>query len=182
MEENLYAAPEVNVVDVVSDAMASDYELASRSARLGARILELLILLPAFGAIIYSMLRVFETLGDGTPEEARAEALAGSFEMALRIGGTYVLIYTVINTIMLVRSGQTVGKKLMKIKIVRYETGERVGAGRMIGFRVLTPWIFGAVKVAYIGIIFRWVNILCIFGEKRQCIHDKIADTVVVNC
>lgn len=180
MDENVYAAPEVNVVDVVSDAMASDYELASRSARLGARILELLILLPAFGAIIYSMLRAFETLGGGTPEEVKAKALAGSISIALWISGIYVLIYTIINTIMLVRSGQTVGKKLMKIKIVRYETGERVGAGRMIGLRVLVPWFIGALD--YIGQIFSWVDMLFIFGKKRQCLHDKIADTVVVNC
>ena len=111
---------------------------------------------------------------------------------------TPLAIYGLINLSMLAKDGQTVGKRLMRIRIVD-EIGNRVGFMRaffyrdgvviLIGFGVagfrFTIAMFlpefdivgSALYVAFV--VFSWVDILMIFSENRQCLHDRIAKTCV---
>jgi len=175
MEENVYAAPEVNVVDVVNDAMVGDYELASRMSRLGARFIEGLIMIPLFALVMYSL------YSNGQLESAERMGsweVLGSFSTGVTVVyWGYNGLFLLINAILLVSSGQSIGKKILGIKIVRQHTGEQVGGWRILGLRSFLPWGIEQL-VQIIGLI----NILFIFGKKRQCLHDKIADTVVVKC
>ena len=76
---------------------------------------------------------------------------------------------------LLIRWGQTLGKRLVKIRIVREEDGGLPGFGRVIGVRVIVNGIL-AVWMAY-----ALIDVLFIFGNSRRCIHDRIAGTKVVN-
>jgi uncharacterized RDD family membrane protein YckC len=72
------------------------------------------------------------------------------------------------------QSGQTLGKRLRNIRMVRSD-GSPVSVARVILLRNLVP---GLVNSAC-G-FFSLVDALFIFGEERRCLHDVIADTIVV--
>ena len=41
-------------------------------------------------------------------------------------------------------------------------------------------WSHGALVVPFIGGFYSIIDSLMIFGEQRRCIHDYIADTIVI--
>ncbi|WP_234430918.1 RDD family protein [Streptomyces sp. NRRL F-4489] len=71
--------------------------------------------------------------------------------------------------------GGTLGKAICGLRVVRLETGEKLGFGHALG-----RWL------AYLGIgmvpVLGLVNVLsCIWNEPfRQCMHDKAAKTAVI--
>ncbi|MCE2488730.1 MAG: RDD family protein [Anaerolineae bacterium] len=67
--------------------------------------------------------------------------------------------------------GQTPGKKLMNIRVIK-EDGSAIGDGDAI-IRVLVGWISGAVFL--IGYI--WA----LFDQRNQTWHDKAVGSLVVN-
>jgi len=174
MEENVYAAPEVNVVDVVNDG--GDYELATRGSRLGALMLEGLItggIVVVLGLItgLISSLNYDPTDAPGPNAVTALTPL-----LTLLVMG----IFWIINIVLLVKNGQTIGKKIVGIRIARPDDGRKASFGRIFGLRIMIPTII--IYIPIVGFIFALANILFIFGESRQCLHDKIADTVVVKC
>ena len=73
----------------------------------------------------------------------------------------------------LVRNGQSIAKKMLAIKVVRRD-GSPVSLGRLFWLRNAIVGVLGVIP------LFSIIDALFIFGESRQCIHDKIADTIVV--
>jgi uncharacterized RDD family membrane protein YckC len=71
------------------------------------------------------------------------------------------------------RNGQTIGKKLLGIKVVRSD-GSKASLGRIFWLRNVVNTVLGFIPLYGI------VDLLLIFGEARQCVHDKIADTIVI--
>jgi uncharacterized RDD family membrane protein YckC len=86
--------------------------------------------------------------------------------------------------ILLSTYGQTVGKLLMRIRIVSKPTGEPVGFMRAVLLRAIVPgtlfgftdWLISPIAFGVLLI----VNIVFIFGPDRRCLHDYIAGTKVV--
>jgi uncharacterized RDD family membrane protein YckC len=76
------------------------------------------------------------------------------------------------------RTGQSIGKRLLKIQVVRVD-GRRAGAPRVALLRNVAPAIIGQVPV--VGWLVGIVNVFMLFGEERRCVHDYIAGTVVVD-
>jgi uncharacterized RDD family membrane protein YckC len=81
------------------------------------------------------------------------------------------------NLLWLHKYGQTIGKRIMKVRIVRNDA-TRAGLARIFFLRMMVPGIIGAIPI--VGHLFSLVNICFIFRDDRRCIHDLIADTVVV--
>ncbi|GAB3756985.1 RDD family protein [Microlunatus parietis] len=69
------------------------------------------------------------------------------------------------------RTGQSLGKRLMKIKLIGEQTGQPIGAGYAF-LRDLVHIVDGA---AYIGYL--WP----LWDEKRQTFADKLMQTIVVD-
>jgi len=92
-------------------------------------------------------------------------------------GGVGILIFLVVQGYPLNATGQTWGKKMLKIKIVDLE-GRKPEFTRLFALRYLTTQVIGLVP--FLGTIYGLVNVLFIFGEDRRCLHDKIAGTRVV--
>ncbi|NUQ96228.1 MAG: RDD family protein [Streptomyces sp.] len=71
--------------------------------------------------------------------------------------------------------GSTLGKRICKVRIVRRGTGQPVGFWRALIREVVWP-------VANFIPVFGWLNSLWCLWDKpyRQCVHDKIADTMAV--
>ena len=88
-----------------------------------------------------------------------------------------IVLFLLIQGYLLATTGQTIGKKLIGLRIVR-SNGERPDVGHVIGLRYMLIWVIAAVPV--VGWIFALVDALMIFRDSRKCLHDNIADTIVV--
>jgi uncharacterized RDD family membrane protein YckC len=99
----------------------------------------------------------------------------GTFATIALVVGFALGIYTLV---LLYRSGQTIGKKIVGIRIVRTD-GSRAGLLRILGLRYIVPGVISAIPL--LGFFFALADALVIFGEQRRCIHDYIADTIVVD-
>lgn len=157
---NPYAAPTSRVEQYVehNDGVV----LASRGARLGAHLLDTLLYGLCFIGIIMA------AVGAGA-RTAGALALLG----VLAGLGLFAA-----NLVMLHRHGQSVGKRIVGIRIVRSD-GSRCALGRIVGLRMGVPILISLIPFA--GYVFGLLDPLSIFREERRCIHDHIADTIVVD-
>ena len=97
---------------------------------------------------------------------------AGPRIAAFVIGMVGLLFVIVIYLRALGRSGQTWGRRITGIHVVRNRTGEPIGFGRALG-RQLFGFTISRVALA-LGYL--WM----LWDEERQTWHDKLADTVVV--
>lgn len=159
---NVYAPPEARVDDVVPEG---EVILAERGTRLAAAIIDTII-----------MFFVAAIVGFAVGIGAFATGNVG-FGMQLTIQVASMIGYLAINGYWLAKNGQSVGKKLMGIKIVRSD-GSKCPIERIVGLRLLPLWIVNAIP--YIGWLAGLIDALCIFRESRKCLHDDIADTIVV--
>lgn len=86
-----------------------------------------------------------------------------------------VLIYLFIQVYLLTTKGQTIGKKLLKIKIVQYPSGMEGGFTRNFLLRYFVNNLF-----AYLIPLYGIVDVLFIFSEEQRCLHDRLAGTMVI--
>jgi uncharacterized RDD family membrane protein YckC len=80
--------------------------------------------------------------------------------------------------VLLVRHGQTVGKRVLGMRILRSD-GTRCSPGRIIGLRYGVGFLLTVIPV--VGSLYALLDALLIFRGSRKCLHDNIADTIVVN-
>jgi uncharacterized RDD family membrane protein YckC len=74
-------------------------------------------------------------------------------------------------------TGQTIGKKWMRIRIVKVD-GSPVTFGDGV---VLRDWVMRGIGfIPCVGGIISLVGILMIFGDGHRCLHDQIAGTKVI--
>ncbi|GGA34205.1 RDD family protein [Dyella nitratireducens] len=88
-----------------------------------------------------------------------------------------VLVVISINIALLNGNGQTIGKRAVGTKIVRTD-GSEVELWRVIVLRYLP--LFFARLIPFIGGLAYLADALVIFGNEKRCIHDYIADTIVI--
>ncbi len=163
---NPYQAPQARVYDVAEQGQ--DFVLAERSTRLGATLLDVAMLMVPGIAAAVSLPSLMA--GQGAPASQ-------SMSWVMVAGGVAMLGLFITNLIFWHRYGQTIGKRILKIKIVRSD-GSRAGLRRIFFMRYMVPGLVGNIPVA--GVVFSLVNVLMIFRESRKCLHDNIADTLVI--
>jgi uncharacterized RDD family membrane protein YckC len=111
-------------------------------------------------------------------------ATFGLFFLVVFVGA---IAWTVWTIVLVYKYGQTVGKKVMGIRVVRMD-GSRVSFARFFFLRWLAvaviSWIVSVVGAAmhlhFLGNLVSLVDALLIFGAAHRCLHDYIADTQVV--
>jgi uncharacterized RDD family membrane protein YckC len=161
--ENPYATPRAPVVRAEYPADAGSDALASRGSRLAASLIDglaaVVILLPALAAIFFV-------------DANSSLSTMGIFFAAL--SGIAFLVFAVYQLSMLVRQGQTLGKKAMNIRIVNYSDGQIPPTGRLLGMRYIVNSLLGNIP------FYTFLDLLFIFGSERRCIHDYLAGTKVV--
>jgi len=164
---NPYAPPKAAVRDV-ADPDAAD-EPAGRGIRLVAAILDGIIL----GAMVYTPL-IFTGVFAGIMSARAGRVVTPHFLGVAGLVACIGLIAWIWLTVLFVsRNGQSIGKKLLGIKVVRKD-GSKASLARIFWLRNVVNIIISIIP--FYGLI----DVLLIFGEARQCIHDKIADTIVV--
>jgi uncharacterized RDD family membrane protein YckC len=171
---NNYAPPKSEVADVVPD----DDVKASRGSRLGASILDsLIIFLPMTPAYVQAVPLLARAAG-GVPRNALAVwgviASTGSW---FYVGLLWAVIMLTINGILTYRNGQSIAKKWLGIKDVRTD-GSRVSFARIFWLRNVLNICISYIPI--IGAFYGLIDALFIFGPAKRCVHDYIADTIVV--
>ncbi len=165
-EQNPYAPPEAETT--VMSSTEAGVELASRGARLAAVLLDSVLIMVVTVPILFLM-GVF----GGAEEPVRELTLTENIVLAIVGIGWYFIL----NGYLLATNGQTVGKKLLDIKIVR-KNGEKISFGRIVGLRMAPFWAIAYVP--FLGGIISLIDALLIFRESRYCLHDDVADSMVI--
>ena len=163
--DNPYAAPSA----IVAQAAEPGYvEKASRGRRLGAYFIDTLLYTLCWGPGYFQLAMASEEVPFEYGPIGTAISILGL------VAGLALFGY---NLWLLHDHGQTVAKRLLRIRIVRTDGG-RASLGRLFWMRSVLPAFLSAIPC--LGTIFSLVDSLMIFGEDRRCLHDKMADTIVV--
>jgi uncharacterized RDD family membrane protein YckC len=156
--------------------------LAEQFSRLGARVIDGLILggitmiifVPLFVVIVVATTSEIEVAPDGTVTGG-----GPSFALMLLVYlGMFVFIIAaqfLYEVQFAKRTGQTIGKRMLKIRVVPTAPHQPITAGHLAKRWLVTG---PGGMIPGLGLI----NALWCLWDKpyRQCLHDKFADTVVV--
>jgi uncharacterized RDD family membrane protein YckC len=153
---------------LLQEPSAFELVLAERSTRFAAWATDVFTLLLATSPWLVMVLDV-----PGIPQmpEGFTEANAVAVSSAL------LVLVLAVNALLMHLRGQTIGKALFRIRMVRSD-GARAGLARLLFARYLVPVVLNFVPVA--GMFVFPVDALMIFGGAKRCLHDLIADTLVV--
>lgn len=159
-----FAPPQAHVADVASEGMV----LAGRGTRLLAAIVDALIA----GGVAWAALSIpalRSLASDG------GEPGLGSWRLGAMLVG--LAAFLLVQGWPLLARGQTLGKMLFKIRIVRSD-GSKPDAWRLLGLRYGIGIVTNVNPV--VAMVYGLVDSLLIFRESRKCLHDTIADTQVI--
>lgn len=168
---NPYAPPSAPVRDIPQPG--ASMELAGRGTRLGATFLDglvstLLTYVPFLFVVDFTQLIGSDGQLNYAPLLQPAVALSV-------VPGA--LLFLGITTWLVIRNSQTIGKKLLGIKVVR-TNGDRAGLGRIFWLRNVVLALISLIPL--VGGVVVLIGYLLIFRESRKCLHDQIADTIVI--
>ncbi|MFW1858726.1 RDD family protein [Acinetobacter defluvii] len=167
-----------------------EVELASLPSRFLAKIIDLSFWLPA--SIILGLFLNNDQIQklSSLQEQMLAKAQSNDVNQVLEIQSqmlalfpdqawiamfSYIFLMLAVQAYFLSKSGQSIGKKALKIKIVDEESNEKVSFLRVF---VLRSILF-IVIYRFLG-LFAIVDLLFAFSKKRQTLHDKLVKTKVI--
>jgi uncharacterized RDD family membrane protein YckC len=169
METNPYAAPSAVVADTQAfDGNTLEARKASRAQRFGAAFIDGIVI--GVGTVPLSFYAMQHVQDRKIPFSISTPVLA--------VGIVVLLIVCIINYVLINRHGQTIGKLALGIKTVRQD-GSPVTAPRVFFLRYLPITL--AALIPAIGGLIGLVDACMIFGSEKRCLHDLIADTIVIN-
>ena len=133
--------------------------LAKRSARLLAALLDSLVLMPV---VLLGLLAAF----------------AGSEAVGWMVGVAAAGAVAVYQLRLLSVEGQTIGKRALGLRIVMAADGALPGFVHAVVLRLFVMTALGMIPL--VGVLVSLADPLFIFGEDRRCLHDYLAQTVVI--
>jgi uncharacterized RDD family membrane protein YckC len=160
---NPYRAPSAALADVADTA---ELELAGLGHRFGAAMIDQLIA-SAFILPIGYLTGMMDFTG-------RHRAPLGTSIIMAAVG---FAIFSLLHGYFLARNGQTIGKKIVGIRIVDLD-GNRPRLRQALGARYGIVYLFNSLPA--IGGLVSLLDILFIFRRDRRCLHDLVAGTKVV--
>ena len=165
---NPYAPPQAAVRDIVDPSLTS--VVADRGTRLGAAILDSFI----FMLMVYAPIVIGAVAASAASQASEsADSSNAVIGVGFVLGLIGLIVWGAITVVLMKRNGQSIGKKATGIKVVRSD-GSPASLSRLIWLRNVVNWIISIIP------LYGFIDVLFIFGESRQCLHDKIADTIVV--
>ena len=141
--------------------------LASRWIRLVAAIIDTLVLIAAAIPFIF----ILPALGI-EPTRYSNETV---YQLILSVFGAS--LFLCVNGYLLQKNGQTIGKKMLGIRIVA-TTGERLTLWRLFSLRYAIIYIVSGIGLY--GWLVALLDPMMIFMKDRRCLHDHFAGTIVV--
>lgn len=142
--------------------------LAQRTTRLGAFVVDVVI--EYWVMVLGFVVAVVVGGSRGPSDEVMAIAMLG--------GGGWLLLVKCFQWFRLATRGQTIGKGLFGIKLVKND-GSEVD---FVSAVVLRNWILGIAQscLSYFGFCVFLLDSLIIFSEDQRTLHDHIASTRVI--
>lgn len=92
----------------------------------------------------------------------------------LLIFGTAAVLFVCFQNYLLGTTGQTVGKHVMRIRIVDRDSNTTGGFLMNVVLRYIVNGVLVAIP------LYALVDILFIFSDRGRCLHDRIAGTIVL--
>lgn len=179
-EENPYAAPASDSANDPSDhSIPGPHNFASLGERLLGKIIDTLVILPVIFLIGFVFTMMFTKTLIETPNTLqKLSGNAGfgilpSIVMPLAI----MVIYMAIQWTFWKATGQSIGKKVMKTRIVNLD-GTQADV-QTIAFKRYGPIAILSI-IPGVGGLIGLVNVLLVFRAQRNCLHDDIAKTRVI--
>jgi uncharacterized RDD family membrane protein YckC len=169
-EINPYEPPKSEIVIEKANKIL-ECELARRTTRLGAQILDGLIIGVPTGLLFWG---IKSSMGYSYTEE-----VPGLMGLLINTSSvlTGSLLYLAINFKLLIKQGQTIGKKACNIQIVKEDNTIPTLRDSFL-IRHFLFSLAGVIPV--VGSFFILIDPLFIFTKKRKCIHDYAAGTKVI--
>jgi Predicted membrane protein/domain len=163
-------------------------DLAPRGLRLVARIIdwiiEFLCCLPGMLVLGPEFVEVFKNAMSGIePDPEQFDMMRLGLGLLVTFAGWLILL--IIQVLLLSTRGQSIGKMIAKVRVVRLD-GTKAGFVYAWLLREALITFCGLILslVPYIGVFFRAVFHLTdwclIFRDDRRCLHDVIAGTQVI--
>ncbi len=109
--------------------------------------------------------------------DSRGAPSSGRYELPVLLMGIGVLAIVVVQSVLVTRRGQSLGKKVLGIRVVRSD-GAPVDFISGVVLREWAPFAIGIIPG--LGRFFALADALAIFGRQQRCLHDHIAKTRVV--
>jgi uncharacterized RDD family membrane protein YckC len=170
--------PEVAAVTSEAPAHREALPLAGLGRRLAAAAID--------GLIYFFCLIPYLTAFNALFSARLANSEAVSFEMLLNIYSEawpkslpYLLVLAFVQTALLCRRSQSIGKYFVGLQIVNVQDDAPAGPVRAYLLRGLLIWLIEQIPL--LGKPLFWLaDSFCIFREDQRCIHDLIAGTKVV--
>jgi uncharacterized RDD family membrane protein YckC len=159
-----YAPPQTMVDDVAPSV--DGVQLASRWRRFSAVLIDAL----AQGLAMW----LISLVTSWNPWEAKD---ANLWSLSLENSVFGFGLFLALQGYLLATRGQTIGKALLGMRITRPD-GDKVSIARVIGLRYGVGYAFNLFLAA--ALIFGVADMLLIFRKSRRCLHDTIADTIVI--
>jgi uncharacterized RDD family membrane protein YckC len=148
--------------------IAQKLTLATKPKRLVGAILDSLVMLAAFYPFI-ALSGVIDQLQKG-------EAI--SLQNRLIFTALGLALYAIIHGHLLIKHGQTVGKRLVGTRIVDQQ-GQIPSFERILFLRYYLFNIVG--HIPYLGLAIQFLDVMYIFHRDRRCLHDRVTGTVVLD-
>lgn len=150
--------------------------LAGRGARLGAFLLDYVVLqiclIPFFIAVGPN---AFSLAGyDAQQIQHLVQVmLLGS------LSGVTLAVMTIVQVLLLSLRGQTIGKFIVRVRIVRYPDAAPAGFVRAFLLRLAVMWAVYMLLPLF-GVLVLFLDLGFIFRADRRRLHDHLAGTMVV--
>ena len=149
---NIYHSTQVEVAAALDDSV--ELELATAVQRIVAwlinRVIEVVLMIPAFGLIIVLLIKSGGKLDDIDNMQTVYASLFWGIGLVMLL----YLIYGVVQVYYMSKHGQSIGKKLMKIRVVR-ENGDVAGFVHNV---LLREFVYGlicsVIMMVLMGIFF----------------------------
>ncbi|WCE31525.1 RDD family protein [Vibrio sp. SCSIO 43137] len=157
---------EIIAAEIRPDAdIMKEAKLASRWSRLGAAVVDGIIMIIVFGGLFWI-----------SPPEVMQSLSNSEFQFAFWI--VINCVFLVVQGYLLHTRGQTIGKNMFDIAIVSVKTNQKLGIVSLYLKRYVVLGILSFIP--FLNIVAS-LDVFFIFRKDKRCLHDLIAGTKVID-
>jgi len=156
--------------------------LASREARLAGAMIDAAVIVVGYliGAVIAYFNGTMQSVDWAALKEDQSALFdpdRAEFWLLVHIS-LAALPLRIVQWLLIARRAQSLGKIIMRTRIVRFENGRDIGFLRGVGVRVWFKELLWGIPV--VGPALMVFDPLLIFTAQRRCLHDYFASSLVV--
>ena len=180
-EENPFAPPAEHADVPLQRVTYENWNLATHGQRLGGAMIDgLLSTATAIPGFMVFMAFMKEGWAGTSPSGQSYENLISNAVQLMGLIFIGPLLLGAYQWYLITKTGQTLAKRWLGMRIVREGSGELPGFVHGV---LLRTWLFFfAGLIPYLGGCIGLVDAIAIFfGDRRQTLHDRVAGTIVIS-